>query len=172
MAYLTEAKLKVNSFSKTYKSDYLQRNKETALVSIFLSHSHRDREIVEGFINILAREGVSIYVDWQDHNMPRITSRNTAEEIKEIIYGLDLFMVLATRNAMQSRWVPWEIGIADCGKKQEEIVVVPVADPSGQFHGNEYLQIYQTIEIADSGILALFPPNQTSGRAVKSWLRS
>lgn len=171
MAYLTEAILRANSFSKRTKSIYLENKKEAALVSIFLSHSHKDREIVEGFINLLARQGVSIYVDWQDPNMPRITSRYTAEQIKKKIYELDIFMVLATRNGMQSLWVPWEIGVADGRKKQEKIVVVPVADPSGQFHGNEYLQIYQRIEIADSGALTLIQPKQLTGRAVKSWLQ-
>ena len=79
--------------------------------------------------------------------MPRITNKETALRIKEKIKELDLFMLLATENALKSKWCPWELGVADSVKNWEEILIIPVADPSGEFKGNEYLQIYRHLRI-------------------------
>src|SRR4051812_15839850 len=110
MAYLTEDQLSRSSI------DYRAFDSTTRLrpsVTVFLSHSHKDREFVKGWIARLQREGVEIYVDWNDTALPSVTNRKTAEEIKRHIAQQQLFAVLATRNAMESKWVPWEIGVAD-----------------------------------------------------------
>jgi len=73
---------------------------------------------------------------------------------------------------MLSRWVPWEIGIADSKKSLEKIAIIPVRDQNGNFYGNEYLQLYQTIQISTDNSLAVFAPAQTEGFALKNWLVS
>jgi len=156
--------------SKAYKSFA----KANAQVSIFLSHSHKDQELVEGLINYLAVSSqIVIYVDWRDSDMPSITNRETAHRIKQKINDLDYFLVLATKNAMASKWVPWEIGIADM-IKPNKIAIIPVADPSGQYYGNEYLQLYPSIQPGNrlgASVLAVFEPNQTgNGTVIRSWL--
>ncbi|MBE7474276.1 MAG: toll/interleukin-1 receptor domain-containing protein [Anaerolineales bacterium] len=172
MTYLKEDQLR-NIAKFRGNSRFLESTKSVAKVSIFLSHSHRDREIVEGFITLLANSSqITIYVDWQDGDMPRITNRDTAQRIKLKIGELNLFMILATKNAMNSKWVPWEIGVADSKKPLNRILVVPVADPSGHFYGNEYMQLYQRIEVSSSGDLGVFEPNAISGYTVKEWLKS
>lgn len=157
--------------SKAYKS----LSKASAQVSIFLSHSHKDQELVEGFINYLAYSSqIVIYVDWLDSDMPSITNRDTAHRIKQKINDLDYFLVLATKNAMQSKWVPWEIGIADKTKVANKIAIIPVVDPSGQYHGNEFLQLYPTIQPGSrlgASVLAVFEPNRNNnGIVIRSWL--
>ena len=146
MAFLTESQL------QTYARDESMANRAAVLVkkasreakvSVFLSHSHLDATLVKGLINYLASVGVSIYVDWNDSGMPRITGRETANRIKAQIRENALFMLLATANALASRWVPWETGVADQVKAVDAILVIPVADPGGQFRGNEYLQLYK-----------------------------
>jgi hypothetical protein len=145
MSYLTEASLR--SFSQSsegliIKSRLWKFSKDQARISIFLSHSHKDKELVEGLIEKLAYYSeISIYVDWQDSNMPRVTSRETAQKIKERITSLDYFLILGTKNAMESRWVPWEIGIADSTKSGEKIAIVPVVNLNDKFQGSEYLQL-------------------------------
>jgi hypothetical protein len=150
-------------------------SKATAQVSIFLSHSHKDKELVEGFINYLAYSSeIIIYVDWQDSDMPSTTNRETALRIKEKIDQMDYFLILATRNAMESKWVPWEIGIADKTKSIERIAVVPIIDRSGQYHGNEYMQLYQSVqpgihELTGRKALSVFEVNQDTGVVINSW---
>lgn len=173
MTYLTESQLR--SHARSFEGQiarvfFVEKSIETAKVSIFLSHSHQDRELVEGLINWFAMYGIRLYVDWQDSSMPRITSGTTAEGIKNKIRELDYFLVLATRNCLESRWTPWEIGFADGIKPLERIAIIPVRDPTGDFCGSEYLQIYRRIIIAKRGELAVFEPNRIYGSTLKAWL--
>lgn len=144
-----------------------------AKVTVFLSHSHSDRPIVKGLIRYLDSLGVSIYVDWNDSTMPRVTSRETAAKLKTRIRASNLFMVLATRNALNSKWVPWEVGIADQMKGESAVSVIAVADPSGRFEGAEYMQLYQMVAFPDVGNVAqLFTPEtRATGPSLVEYLR-
>ena len=145
----------------------------SAKITMFLSHSHKDKELAKGLKNHLSGFGVNVYIDIEDSDMPGSTNRETAERIKLAISGLHFFLILATRNAMESKWVPWEVGIADGKKPHDKILVVPVVDPAGNFHGAEYMQLYKRIVLANDGNAAIFEPNKTSnGVYVKNWLLS
>jgi len=150
MAFLTEEflreKTKKRRLEKLAYETYIKKYEWEAEVTVFLSHSHKDKELVEGFIQVLAERGISVYVDWNDTEMPRITNGETARKIKEKIKELDLFMLLATENALSSRWCPWELGVADSSKDWNKILIIPVADKSGKFKGNEYLRIYRHLD--------------------------
>lgn len=175
MAFFTESQLRGYASSILLKESarrFVATNESLATVTIFLSHSHKDHELAQGLKHHLASLGVSLYIDLDDSDMPGSTSRETAERIKGKIRTLKYFLILATANAMQqSRWVPWEIGVADGYKPNKDILVVPVADNSGRFHGNEYLQLYKRVEIAGDGGTAVFDPNQTKGIYAKDWLQ-
>ena len=107
----------------------------------------------------------------QDADMPRITNRETANRIKTRIEGSHLVVMLATENAVRSRWVPWEIGVADSRLQECRILVVPVADASGRFHGNEYLQLYRRIELTDLGKLAvLLPKHEYQSESLRDYI--
>ncbi len=177
MAYITEAQLRTYAQGQQYITESQQFIKSSAVpaaTSVFLSHSHLDRGLVKGFIRLLASLRVHVYVDWQDASMPRITGRDTAEKIKKKIDELNLFIIFATANALASRWVPWEIGVADQTKALESIFVVPVTDSSGVFAGNEYLQLYNEIEFFDQGEkrLGAFHPGIKQGPAFETILKS
>lgn len=151
MAFLTESLLreKAKGFQKTASdsSEYLTESIYKTGITVFLSHSHKDEELVKGLIELLAEQDIYIYVDWNDSSMSRITSGETARKIKKRIQELRLFFFLATENGLNSKWCPWELGVADSFKKWENILIIPVADPSGHFEGNEYLQIYKHLEV-------------------------
>ncbi len=174
MSYFTESQLEGYANSNIYKEaamEHVAFSDTTADVSIFLSHSHKDQKKAEGLQIFLASLGVDIYIDWQDASMPKTTNRQTANKIKDKIAQMDFFWVLATKNSMLSRWVPWEIGIADEKKADSKIMIIPVEDPSGKFHGNEYLQLYQRIIFATNGNVALFEANKNeNGKTLKSFL--
>ncbi len=164
MAYLTESQLDQYSVSlemiKT-ASTFIVESRAAAEISVFLSHSHADEKRVRGLVNLLSKQGIKLYVDWLDHSMPKQTNRETATRIKTQIKNNDVFMVLATVNALASRWVPWEVGVADSIKSQDTILIVPVADKSGQFEGNEYLQLYKRLVISNAGAPSVFNPGDT-----------
>jgi ribulose bisphosphate carboxylase small subunit len=169
MSYLSESFLSQYAEKKGYGICEYRFQADT---SVFLSHSHQDKRIVKGLINYLAEQGIKVYVDWNDTSMPRVTSRETAEKIKCEIKENNLFWILATVNAMNSKWVPWEIGVADQSKKSDAISIIPVSDPAGKFHGSEYLQLYRSIESTTNGP-AITKPNQSgSWQALSNFIKT
>jgi len=123
-------------------------SKSTSTTSIFLSHSHHDKAKIEQAKIFFENLGISIYVDWADQTMPERTNGITAVNIKNQIINLnDKFVLLATNNAVASKWCNWEVGIADAFKlSSKNMALLPLADNSGHWDGNEYLQIYPRIE--------------------------
>lgn len=168
MAYLTESELRRKAEFVTFS----ERASYEKKVTIFLSHSHKDREIAKGLIGVLAEQGVVVYVDWNDSSMPRITSRTTAEIIKLRIEQMTLFAILATKNGQNSKWVPWETGVADQKKADSDIFVIPVEDRTGSYDGSEYLQLYQRFEVDSFGNGKIVAPNQRidEGKAASVFL--
>jgi len=171
MAYLTEATLRQKAV------EYYSLTKGAAgapKVTIFLSHSHKDKDLIKGLITVLAEQGVTVYVDWNDATMPRVTSRETAERIKQRIGEMSLFAILATENGLHSRWVPWETGVADQKKPASGIFVIPVTDSSGKYAGSEYLQLYQRFELDASGVGRIVAPGRDlrEGDMASSFLRA
>jgi predicted SpoU family rRNA methylase len=66
--------------------------------TIFLSHSHKDREYALGLKAIIERQGGSLYIDWLDEEMPPVTSRETAERLRVKIVHCFLFMFWRRRT--------------------------------------------------------------------------
>lgn len=80
--------------------------------------------------------GVSIYVDSMDEGKPDVVSGETANKIKGKIREQKKFLVMATENSKDSRWVPWELGFADPVKGMDHIAAFPIAEKS-DFAQNE-----------------------------------
>jgi hypothetical protein len=116
-----------------------------AETTIFVSHSHKDRDLIYPALGFLRSHGVKIYVDWMDQGMPDTVSGETAKNLKDRIKQQKKFLVLVTENSKDSRWVPWELGYADPVKGMDHIAAFPVAN-STDFTHNEYLNIYPKIE--------------------------
>jgi len=177
MEYINEAMLRryaTDSYKLMEAGIHIKKYALTGIKRIFLSHSHKDKMLAEGLINYLGTIGIDLYVDWNDTNMPKITNRQTAESIKSQIVLSDFFLILATSNALNSKWVPWEIGVADQIKGGRKMAIIPVADDSGQFKGNEYLQLYKCIRL--EGVygeeIKLFEAGAYAGSEIKDWLLS
>lgn len=137
-----------------------------ANLTAFLCHSHQDEELVKGLIVVFQEQGLTLYVDWLDHEMRETPNQKTARKIQAKIQSSDVFLFLATANSRASRWCPWEIGFADA--RQKGIFIIPTED-NYITYGNEYLQLYPKVDkgSADgrSGY-GVFQPGSNSG----SWL--
>lgn len=122
-------------------------SRQSSITSLFLSHSHSDKAQIEQAKIFFENLGISIYVDWADETMPEKPNSVTAQKIKDKIVSSDKFVFLATNNAIISKWCNWEIGIADTFKfSKGKMALLPLADNSGTWNGNEYLQLYPRIE--------------------------
>lgn len=138
---------KANSKGYTTLNESRMFSQSTSKTSIFLSHSHLDKALVVQAKTFFENLGISIYVDWADETMPEKTNGITAQKIKRQIYKNDKFVLLATNSAITSKWCNWEVGIGDIYKlSSRKIALLPLAENSGVWNGNEYLQIYPIIE--------------------------
>ena len=99
------AQFRVTKFADSM-TDARRRGVRTA----FLCHSHKDAQLAEGLVALLAQHGWRLYVDWKDAEMPERPNRETAERIQARIVECNYFLFLATGNSTQSRWCPWDAG--------------------------------------------------------------
>ncbi|MFC0684018.1 toll/interleukin-1 receptor domain-containing protein [Novosphingobium clariflavum] len=130
----------------TLANRYSQGNR-TLAGSTFLSHSSKDRELVAGATLILENHGAQVYIDEIDPEMPPTTSRKTADILKSRIRDTKRFVLLASSNSKDSRWVPWELGYADGHKGTGRIAVFPAVDVwyDTDWTSQEYLGLYDRI---------------------------
>jgi hypothetical protein len=84
--------------------------------TIFLAHSSKDERYLPGVISLLENHGGRVYIDKADSRLPDSTNRETAETLRSTISECTRFVLFVTTNSKDSKWVPWELGIAD-GKK-------------------------------------------------------
>lgn len=176
MAFLTEDQLRMFPGRFTANQRIITKSAATSRTSstvttVFLSHSHQDADLVEPAILLLASQGVVVYVDWKDPTMPAMTSPETASRIKERIGGCKKFVVLGTNNAVTSRWIPWELGIADSRNGMGNIAIMPVVPQYRSWEGQEYIGIYARLETAGDGRWAVFPAGQNRGDYLEDWLK-
>ena len=94
------------------RSSVLQYSRDGARkTTVFRSHKHDDLKGVLGFLQ--CTYDVKVYIDSRDPTMPKVTSAETALDIKECIKQCDKFILLATNGAIESKWCNWELGYGD-----------------------------------------------------------
>src|SRR5665647_556396 len=141
---------KINEFSTTTilnENRQISELKHTAtgkLFDLFISHSSLDKKLVLTLVDLFNDAGYSVYVDWiNDKQLDRNSiTKETAQTIKTRVLESSGLSYIATQNATNSKWCPWELGIAD-GLKNGRVCICPVLDNSQDtFVGQEYLGIY------------------------------
>ena len=115
--------------------------------TVFLSHSTADKDILPGVIQLLEEHGASVYIDKKDDSLPKYTSRETALTLKERIRQSKKFIVLTSVKSKQSRWVPWELGLADGYLSPTNTAILPAVERANdyQWAEQEYLGVYDRI---------------------------
>lgn len=113
----------------------------------FLSHSSKDAELVVGAIRVLEGHGAAVYVDKKDPSLPPYTSTETASTLRTRINQSNKFVLLASENSKQSKWVPWELGLADGFKGKSRIALFPTVESHSAtaWTSWEYLGLYDRI---------------------------
>lgn len=160
----------LNENVATIQASSTAHSPKTATTTIFLSHSHKDRDLIEPALAFLRSHGVTIYVDWQDGEMPETISAETAKKIKVKIKEHQKFIVMVTENSKESRWVPWELGFADPVKSMDHIAILPIAEKY-DFAKNEYMRIYPKIELVNNSWY-IWNDDPLSFKPLDQWLKS
>lgn len=124
---------------------------------IFLSHAHADLKLIAGLVDLIRASGKTVYVDFEDGDMPKATSGLTAVRLREKIDACRNFVLAATNTAIDRKWVNWEIGLADGLKGRRNVLILPLADSRGTWNGNEYLQTYPHIDYVNNSLVIRYP---------------
>jgi hypothetical protein len=124
-----------------------------AKTTVFISHKHDELEDVKGVLGFLEKNyGVKVYIDSRDTSLPKVTSAETATQIKQRIERCNKFIFLATNGAIESKWCNWELGYGDAKKYKKNIALFPMK-PAGTYDyaylGTEYMSIYPYISYYD-----------------------
>ena len=132
---------------------FISDGRSTIRTTVFLSHKHEDLTELKDFIGFLENKyRVDVYIDSKDPGMPENTSGETASRLKTVIKKCDKFILLATDNAIESKWCNWELGFGDAQKFKQNIAILPIKRKGAfdfQYKGNEYLYIYPYIAYYD-----------------------
>lgn len=149
MRYFNNSDIKQYQGTFDFSEHYIMNASESrdGRISVFLSHSSKDENKLPSVVNFLEKFGVNVYVDKNDNGLPRKTSPETGTKLKERIYKCDKFIVLISENSKDSKWIPWELGIADVEKTLRNIALLPsVASlEKPDWAKQEYMGLYDRI---------------------------
>ncbi|MFG1230390.1 toll/interleukin-1 receptor domain-containing protein [Xanthobacter wiegelii] len=145
----------------------------------FLSHSSKDQELVVGAVRLLTGHGATVYIDKKDPALPPYTSKNTAIGLKRRIQQSRKFVLLASKNSKDSRWVPWELGIADQAKGLSKVAILPTVESQTDVTWSswEYLGLYDRIVWGDlqgreTRVWMVLDESKNTATELSEWLRS
>lgn len=143
---------------------------------LFLSHSHYDKDIVLSARTLFERYRAEVYIDWlDDPNLPETTNTETAQIIKDRINLCYKFVMLASVKALNSKWVPWELGIADSKKGLSNVAIIPLVENSEKWPENEYVGLYSTIQKKNIGPFIdyiVVSPDKSTQTYLGDWLKN
>ena len=143
----------------------------------FLSHSSQDSDILPAAIKVLENHGADVYIDKKDPELPPYTSKATASALRERISSSRKFVLLASTNSKDSRWVPWELGIADGYRKPRNVAIFPSVENTNNtsWTHQEYLGVYDRIVFGDHEsysrkIWMVLNPENNQATELGAWL--
>jgi len=180
-SYVTEQQLRQFAAKQSLQEQAAVRERASSRSpagATFLSHSSKDDDLVGGAIIVIENHGGVVYIDKKDSSMPPYTNSETAKKLKVRIDQSSKFILLASTNSKSSKWVPWELGIAD-GKKDFERLAVFCAIGTGS-NDNwtewEYMGLYQqiiwgNIKGRDDPLWFVWNRDQNTGIPLRKWLQ-
>ena len=133
--------------SKQRLTESLKSTSSQQKFDIFLSHSIDDAELVLGVKELLEKQGLKVYVDWDtDKHLSRDkVNKETAVLLRKRMRQSNSLIYLSTENSSNSKWMPWELGYFDA-LRTDCVAVLPLQDREFQsFEGQEYLSLYPIV---------------------------
>lgn len=110
--------------------------------------------------------------------MPPYTNEETGALLKGRIRQSKRFVLLASDNSKESRWVQWELGIADGFKGLDSIGLFPASEKSHEqsWASWEYLGLYRRIVWGDhreyqKRIWMVLDEKRNTATELSRWLR-
>ena len=87
-------------------------------MKVFISHSHADMWLTKKIAEDLREKGIECFFDDSDMDLGDTLTDRIKSEIKQSTH----FLVLMTSAASNSKWMPYELALADF----QELVIIPI----------------------------------------------
>ena len=141
-----------NESSSTILRNAAASFQETRIYDIFISHSYSDSDQILKLSTYLEDRGFSTYVDWlRDRELDRSNVNSaTAGTLRARMKSCRSLVYVASENAVDSKWMPWELGYFDALKGKVAILPVVAGSHSDEYHGREYLGLYPYVTSGDT----------------------
>jgi hypothetical protein len=143
---------------------------------VFLSHSQYDSDLLVGALGVLDGAGASVYADVLDPSLGALSMDGKVQQVRDAVARCKRLVVLFSKNASTSKWIPWELGLADGNHGLSNVATFPVGDDSSEasWGTQEYFGVYPQIRAAgprNDDFVVRFPQG---GKQVslRDWLRS
>lgn len=171
MSFITYGEL-TSKVSVLLQESILKSAASTTNKRVFLSHSTKDHDYVPGVIKLFEEHGAATYTDDGDKRLPSTPSQTTATILKQTIKQLPRFVVLVSPNSKSSRWIPWELGLADAFKGIPPVAVMPIAPTASEedWAKTEYMGLYPRIVKSNFGYFVYDPRTGQLQWPLKFWL--
>lgn len=160
------------------KNKILVESRRDNQYDIFLSHSSKDKEIVNTLYAMFNECGYTVYVDLLDESgldKGKVTIR-TANILKQQMDNSRGLSCIVSNNLPKSIWCPWEIGYFD-GKKNGMCCVFVITDDGKKYKGQEYLGLYLQLNYAryenreKKDFWVCNPNDQSEYIVLREWLK-
>lgn len=153
MNFLTFNELDESSFSNAERINESRNFSKTNSNIVFISYRRKDRKLVVPIVELLNRVGANVYIDYLDDALPDSPNNSTASILRQRIKSSDKFILLATPNSKESKWMPWELGLGDGFNGFKNTIILPITNTSSSWSEQEYYRIYGFV----NGTEELFP---------------
>lgn len=113
---------------------------------IFISHQKQDSSAAKMIADYLIAAGVNVYFDEYDNTLDLTNPASVVAGIKDGLNHSTHLLVLLSQNALQSMWIPWEVGYAYDSKTIISLTLKEISS----YELPEYLQITRIIRGTNS----------------------
>ncbi|RZO61678.1 MAG: TIR domain-containing protein [Sandaracinaceae bacterium] len=146
MAFATARQLRASGGTLT--EGHRKLAKSLGRQDLFLSHTQRDSEYVGPAIGLLEKHGAHVYVDLLDPAIKTLSGAAVADRVRGAVKQCRRLVALITHETKNSKWIPWEMGLADTLAGAANIALLPIRTDmkSSGLLKQEYFQLYPTIE--------------------------
>lgn len=145
--------------------------------NLFLSHSLNDLGPARAAVNLLERHGASVYLDVEDASLKSSSPSDIASRLRNAIRSCRRLVVIVTENTQASRWIPWEMGIADVEFGESRVALLPTKEYSfsaEDWAEQAYFNLYARIEPANTDRTATWLVRTSAGKWISliEWIQS
>lgn len=104
---------------------------------VFISHQRKDKTVARAIADYIKNAGVDVYFDEYDSSINIYDPYSVVSAIKKGIHKSTHMLCILSNNALESKWMPWEIGYGYDRTQLYGLTVKELAESSLP----EYLQI-------------------------------